>query len=206
MQKVELPGRQRHRLSQYQDLARVRVYPQSVEGEHPLISTSGRFFHAPQDRGDPRSQLAGAKRLHDVVVRAKRETHDSLLFLAAGREHDQGHPPVCPHPAAYLQAADLGEHKVEYDEIGFALSKDLERLFAVGGRDDVVAIAPQIEANDFPDVRLVVDDQDLRHGSFHLSFTSPRIIAWVKVAPRPPASRVPRPLSTTAHRSPGPRP
>jgi hypothetical protein len=42
-----------------------------------------------------------------------------------------------------------------------------------------VAITSQVETNDFPDVRLVVDHKDIRHGSFHLSDTFSRIIAWV---------------------------
>src|ERR671920_2223401 len=59
VQKVELTCRERRWLSPDQDLARVRVYAQPVEREDLLIYISGRIFHAPQDRGDPRGKLAG---------------------------------------------------------------------------------------------------------------------------------------------------
>jgi hypothetical protein len=62
------------------------------------------------------------------------------------------------HAAAHLEAAEPGEHQVEHDEIRLALAKDLQRLLAVGGRDDDVAIAPQVQTHHLADVRLVVDD------------------------------------------------
>src|SRR5215210_768254 len=68
VQEVEFRGRKRYRVSPHQDLARVRIYPQSVEGDHPLIPWSGRFLHAPQDRGDPRGQLPRGEWFHDVVI------------------------------------------------------------------------------------------------------------------------------------------
>src|ERR687889_120392 len=70
VQEVELYGCKRYKLSPHEDLARVRIYPQFVEREYPLIPGPGRFLHAPQDRGDACGELTRGERLHDVVVRA----------------------------------------------------------------------------------------------------------------------------------------
>jgi hypothetical protein len=64
-----------------------------------------------------------------------------------------------------------------------------ERLLAVGGRDDVVAVTSQVEAHHLPDVRLVVDYQDLRHDRSRLSLFHriiSRLLPWLN--PRQPIS------------------
>src|SRR5204862_5086456 len=90
------------------------------------------------------------------------------------------------------QPAHLGEHKVEDDEVGFALTEHLEGLLAVGSRDDLMAVTPQIEAHDLADVGLVVDDKDLRHVNLRLSAGRARASA---PGPAGSRSRDPRPGS-----------
>jgi hypothetical protein len=68
--------------------------------------------------------------------------------------------------AAHLQPAQPGQYQVEDHQIGALPTVQLQRLFAVRGREHGVTFAPQVQAHDLPDVRLVVYDQDLRHPSF----------------------------------------
>ena len=53
-----------------------------------------------------------------------------------------------------------GKHQVEDHEIGVVLGVELDRLWPVGGDDDVVALALEPRPHGFGDRFLVVDDQD----------------------------------------------
>ena len=63
-------------------------------------------------------------------------------------------------PLSTSQPDDLRHHHVEHDQVGPVPADDLERLAAVGRLDDLVAVEPEGEADELPDVGLVVDDED----------------------------------------------
>ena len=91
-------------------------------------------------------------------------------------------------PAAHLDAVELGHHDVEQDQIGQVLAHGSQRLLAVRGGDDLVAVRRQPRAQDVDVGGVVVDDEDaggvrmeckqpmrvctLRSGQYSLIFAS----------------------------------
>lgn len=73
--------------------------------------------------------------------------------------------PLGVHAAAYFQSAHLRKHQVQHHEVRLAPAKDLQGFLAVGGGDDRVSVAAQIQTDNLPDIRLVIHDQYLRHRS-----------------------------------------
>ena len=57
-----------------------------------------------------RSDLAGAERFGDVVVRAQFQAQHSVHFLGPRCEHDDGNPGALAYGATDVQAAQAGEH------------------------------------------------------------------------------------------------
>ena len=59
-----------------------------------------------------------------------------------------------------LEAVHPRHHHVQQDEVGARFGRDHQRILAIAGAADLVAVALQQAADD-PDVRgLIVDDQD----------------------------------------------
>ena len=68
---------------------------------------------------------------------------------------------LAPNLPARFQAAHAGHVHVEQDEIEPVLADLLQRLFAARRIVHFVALAGQRDAHDPPDLRIVVDDEDL---------------------------------------------
>src|SRR5829696_7114533 len=164
IEQTELPGRQGNRFATYRYLARVRIDFQLVEREYPVCS--GRwlgFVHASEHRVHPGRQFTGRKGLDHIVVGPYAQPDYPVLFFALRGQHDQGHASVGVEAAAYLYAAQAGQHEIEHHQVGLGLLVEPKRLVAVASRNHSVTITPQVEAHDLSDIGLVVDDQDLRH-------------------------------------------
>ena len=69
--------------------------------------------------------------------------------------------------AADLEAVHLGQHHVEHDEVEGLLGEARERLAAVRGLHDLVAVALQRERQQRLDRLLVVDQEDARGAVRH---------------------------------------
>ena len=93
-----------------------------------------------QRRLDAAGELAQRERLGDVVVGAQLQPHHLVDLLGLGRQHDDRHRAAAAQPPADLEAVEPREHEVEHDEIERLLLEALQRLAAVGGLDDVVAL------------------------------------------------------------------
>ena len=59
--------------------------------------------------------------------------------------------------------SSFGQHQVEDDEVRIVPGVAIERLLAVRGGDDRVALLLEVEPDEVDDVALVVDDQDRLH-------------------------------------------
>ena len=79
---------------------------------------------------------------------------------AARGEHEHGHVTLGAEDAHDLQAVHLGQHEVQHDEGGVVRAGALQRLAAVVGADDAVALALQVGAHEGHDLAVVIDDQD----------------------------------------------
>lgn len=59
------------------------------------------------------------------------------------------------------EAVHLGQHEIEDNEVRQAGAGLVEGFAAVGGGDDVITLRPEVEADQFDDVRLIVHHKNL---------------------------------------------
>ena len=113
----------------------------------------------------PRSSTGGelgeGERLGHVVVGADAEADDLVQLAVARAQHQHGGRGLLAEDAADLEAAELGEHQVEHDEIRAQLPGLLERLDTVGCLAHLVSLAHEIEPEGLSDDLLVLDHQDV---------------------------------------------
>ena len=115
----------------------------------------------PQQRAQPRLQLAQRERLDQVVVGARVEPRDAVVDGVARGEHQHRRPVAAgAHPAAHLQPVDPGHRDVEHDGVAVAAAQRLERDAPVGRERHVVAREPQGAVERRPHRGLVVDHQN----------------------------------------------
>src|SRR5581483_9269662 len=137
-------------------LARRDVEDEVVEREHGCG-----LAPAAQQRADPRVQLIGLERLHDVVVGAGVESVDAVCQRIARRQHeDRGREAARAHPATDLGAAHARKAEIEYEQIRYGALDRRERTAAVRRELDAVSLRCERALEHAPDRRVVVDDED----------------------------------------------
>src|SRR5712692_10981223 len=116
-----------------------------------------------QKRPRAGDQLRHAERFRNVVVGAcVQEPNLFALFLANGQDEDRNRG-LLPDPSHELEPAHLGHGQVADHQIEGFLFEQIERGNAVLRGLHLVPGPFQRVANDVPDSRLVVDDQDAAH-------------------------------------------
>ena len=108
-----------------------------------------------------RDKLAGAEGFHQVIVGAQLKPDDAVFHLALRGEHDDGHIGVVADGAADALARNLGEHKVEHDQVELMLLELLDRGLAVTDAYNPVTLALEIGCDSVTDCLLVLDQQNL---------------------------------------------
>ena len=83
----------------------------------------------------------------------------SSLSRALKHQHRRGG--LLAKDPAHLEAAELGQHEIEHDQVGAQLAGLLERLDPVGGLAHLVSLAHEIEPEGLSDDLLVLDHQDV---------------------------------------------
>ena len=117
--------------------------------------------HAPEDRLDACEQFLDAEWLGEVIVGAAFEPHDLVDVARPGGQHQHGHVPVHrPQLAADLETVDARQHHVEQDEVEW-LVRQRNRFLARSGELHLAPDALDVALDDFRQVSLVFDDQDL---------------------------------------------
>ena len=148
------------------DLVGVRV-------EHQVADPQRRHAArrpAAQQRPQAREQLLALERLDEVVVGADVEPLDARLERVARGEHQDRHVvAVLAQAARDVDAVEPREPEVEHDQVGQERVRLVERLHAVGGELDVVAVEAQRALQDVGDLLVVLDDEhaDRAVGGFH---------------------------------------
>ena len=110
------------------------------------------------DAGD---ELTRRERLNQVVVGTKLKADDAILDLALGRQHNDGDIRGVANGAANALAGNLGEHKVEHNQVELVLLELLDRRLAVADANNPVALALEIGSDSVTDCLLVLDQQNL---------------------------------------------
>lgn len=83
------------------------------------------------------------------------------LDLALGRQHNDGDIRGVANGAANALAGNLGEHKVEHNQVELVLLELLDRRLAVPDANNPVALALEIGSDSVTDCLLVLDQQNL---------------------------------------------
>ena len=120
----------------------------------------------PQDRTDPGHDFARLERLRNVVVGAELESGDAVDDIVAGGQHqDADVRPFGSKRPQYIEAGPAGQHHVENQQVQPVVAAVVERGFAVGRLDDLVALPFEVGADHGPDMRFVVGDENFgSHG------------------------------------------
>ena len=111
----------------------VHLDPLEVDDRRRRLDRDG-LLRSPEQRPDPRRQLAKAERFRDVVVRAELQPDDLVELRVLGREHDDRDARLGPDDPADLDARQLREHHVEQDEVRTVGPEPGQCLASVGRR------------------------------------------------------------------------
>ena len=176
------------------DLARATPHPPClrIDAQVGDLQTRARpassALRAAQQRAEPGEQLLQRERLGKVVVGAGVEAGHPIGCLGPRREHQDREPVLlaAQHPAGG-QAVDDRHHHVENDDVGRVGAKGLQRLGAVGDRDDRVALEREGTGQRFAHGALVFGNKNrvLTAGFLLVPSFSPTFPPWFSPYSRP---------------------
>ena len=114
-----------------------------------------------QDRVDACQELPRVEGLGKVVIRAHLQADDPVDFLALCRQHDDGGVVVvASHPPTDRKAIFAGQHQVKHQQVDMLALPDLRHIPGILGDEDVETLLRQVSAQEIPQARIVVDDQN----------------------------------------------
>ncbi len=111
---------------------------------------------------DPRDQLLGLERLHDVVVGPGLQADHDVDGVALRGEHHDRHAGLGADLLAHVDATLAGQHQVEQDDVGAVGVERLQRLVAALHEVGVEALLAQHDRQHLRQGRVVVDDEHAR--------------------------------------------
>ena len=114
----------------------------------------------PQQRPDPRVQLAHAEGLRHVVIGAALEGGDLVLLLRPGGEDEDRRRRLASQPPDDGHAVEIGQAKVEEHQVGPARLPGGQRLGTRCGMGHAEAVCSQVPSHGGAHVRVVLDDED----------------------------------------------
>ena len=110
---------------------------------------------------DAGRDLLGVKGLDDVVIRAQFKAKHLVIGLTLCGQHNDGGVVLAADFAAGLPAVHHRHHNVQQHQIRVQLVKLRQRRRAVVNHRHIVAFLYQIQAEQFADIFIVIDDQNL---------------------------------------------
>ena len=128
-----------------------------VRGGRPL-GAGAVAARAPQHGLHAADELGDAEGLGDVVVGAGLEADDLVELGVLRREHQHVGVAELAHPAADLDAVDVGQPEVEDDQVERVQGGRANGGLPVLGLGDVEALLHEQGADEHPVLRSVVDD------------------------------------------------
>ena len=134
-----------------------------VESEVPVGEDhgAGAGFESLENRLDPKDEFFGAEGFREIVIRARFEALDTVFCLRACGEHENRNirgAGITSHVLQDRVAVLARKHEVEDDEGGALRNRQLGARNTVMGRDDLVALAGQIETDQLRDIDFVFNN------------------------------------------------
>ena len=152
----ELLGRQGDRRVAPAHVPGGRVEEEVADGQHGGPGAE----RAPGQRPQPGEEFSELEGLGEVVVGPGVEAKDPVVDPVAGRQQQHRGPPALgPQGAADLEAVGLGDHGVEDDGVEVELPGRPERLGAVAGHVDGVALVFETAPDEGGHLGLVLHDE-----------------------------------------------
>src|SRR5204862_370942 len=99
-------------------------------------------LHAPEQRSNASEQLIDAKRLYEIIIRARIESAHAIAHLAFGSEHE--HRCGVAEAAQFRaegEAVEPRHHHIEENEVGFLLQRAFQSTLAVRRCENAEAFA-----------------------------------------------------------------
>ena len=120
----------------------------------------GAVEHGPH----PGYQLPGGERLDHIVVRAALKPSQLIVFLAPGRQDDDGGVDVAvAHLPQAGHAVHKRHHNVQNHQVNAALAQRTEGSGTVTGFLADIARILQMLPDELPDTGLIINDQNFSH-------------------------------------------
>lgn len=118
---------------------------------------------APQDCLNAGQQFARREWFDEIVVGAHFQPDNAIHLVGAGGQHDDGRRlvPADTQFAAQHEAVIAQHHDVEHDQIDRICLKERPHLTPVGHGGRPQAVLPQVSRYKFPDLPIVINDQDV---------------------------------------------
>ena len=162
-QQIKLLRGQRRLLPGHLYAVAGRVDGQIAEGIAPG-GLGGLGHRAGQHGLDTGDQLPRGERLDDIVIGAALQPGQLVVFLTAGGQHDHGgHDLAGAHLPQAGHAVHKRHHNVQNYQINAALAQHAQRGGAVAGLLTGKARVLQMLADEVPDARLIIHDQNFSH-------------------------------------------
>ena len=162
-QQVKLLRGQRRLLPGHLYAVAGRVDGQIAEGIAPG-GLGGLGHRAGQHGLDTGDQLPRGERLDDIVIGTALQPGQLVVFLTAGGQHDHGgHDLAGAHLPQAGHAVHKRHHNVQNYQINAALAQHAQRGGAVAGLLTGKARVLQMLADEVPDARLIIHDQNFSH-------------------------------------------
>ena len=164
-QELVLDRRQAYFLLAHEHPAVEEIDLQLADLERRRVRFVGGAGGVPECHADPGEQLAGAERLAHVIVRAGVERRHLVALLAARGEHDDRDVRPLAEPPDHLEAVHVRQPEVHDDDVGLARAHLDDPVGARRRLEEPVPLARQRGAQEAPNLRLVLDQDDgrLRH-------------------------------------------
>src|SRR5471030_1850493 len=121
--------RQVHGRTRTRDLAQTEIDDYVAEF-HQGRFTRRRLIATPQMRANPRHQFRYAKRLGQIVVGARIQRRDLLLFLRTRRQHDHRQFGPASQFADHIETVGIRQTKIDNDEVRLARGRLHQPLLA----------------------------------------------------------------------------
>ena len=159
LEELVLGGGEVDGLAGASDLAALEVDGEVAGAEDGLGAGGGAGGVAEGD-ADAGDELVHAEGLGEVVIGAEGEGLDLGGFGVSGGEDNDGGGANLADAADDLDAVEVGEAKVEEDDVGGALAEGIEGVAGGAGDLDVVAVAGEAAAEGLDNLGVVFDDED----------------------------------------------
>ena len=128
---------------------------------------------APEDSADPCDQFSGVERLGKVVVGADFETHDAIDGVAASGEQQNGKLRSGAKLLEQFESRTARQHDIQNDEFVLAFQGFAKTGALIVGGVDLKALWDEILAQEFDQVAIIVDYEQMIH---RVHFLLPRLI------------------------------